>query len=153
MEELKRFALMLVFCAAAGLIYYLLLPSGSVSQTAKGVLSALMLLCVLAPLFSFLGQELPRFSFADETNIFYDGDTWVEAAKNTVKRTVRDVVLQYTSLPYDLQIDAHITSGYGIDIKQVRLVFDRDFNSRGDLTLALAQALGVTPLVDVAEEE
>ena len=31
MAQLKAFALMLVFCAAAGLIYYLLLPAGNVS--------------------------------------------------------------------------------------------------------------------------
>ena len=56
METVKQFALLLLFVSAACCIYYFLLPGGSVSATAKKLLSVFFLFCVTVPLFSVLEQ-------------------------------------------------------------------------------------------------
>ena len=58
MASLKEFAVMMVFVSVAGFIYCFLLPAGGVSRMAKNLLSAIFLLLVLSPLFSFVGREL-----------------------------------------------------------------------------------------------
>ena len=152
MEELKTFALMLVFCAAAGLVYYLLLPSGGVSDTAKGALSALLLLCVLLPLFSFFRMELPSFSAAENTVAAEGGEILLSAAEAQVRQVIETVARAYTDLPFETEIVMHITEDNGINMEQVRLTFPREFGERAALTEALSKALGVPPEVEIRED-
>ena len=154
MEQLKTFALMLVFCAAAGLIYYLLLPSGRISETAKGVFSALMLLCVLTPLFSFFGMETPAFSLPQESGISETASlTLLESVKERLRLSAEQTVRRFTGLPCRIEIDAHITADYGIDIKGMRLIFPEDFQERPALEAALREAFGFAPTVEIREDE
>lgn len=152
MEELKGFALMLVFCAAAGLVYYLLLPAGNVSDTAKGVLGALLLLCVLTPLFSFFRMELPSFSFEESAVTADGGEVLLAAAETQVRQLVEAVVREYTDLPFETELAMHITEDHSIDMEQVRITFPRDFGERAALTEALGEALGVPPDVAIRED-
>ena len=153
MDEIRTFALMLVFCAAAGLVYYLLLPSGKVSETAKGVLSAVLLLCVLAPLFSFMHIELPAFPEARTENYAENGDILLAAAERAVRQTAESVVRQFTALPYETEIRMHITEDYGIEIEQVRLIFSAEPEDVGTLRQALTEALGTAPEVVIREAD
>lgn len=152
MEELKGFALMLVFCAAAGLVYYLLLPAGSVSDTAKGALSALLLLCVLTPLFSFFRMELPSFSVEESSVAADGGETLLAAAETQVRQVIETVARGYTDLPFETEIVMHITENNGINMEQVRLTFPREFSGRAALTEALSEALGMPPDVEIRED-
>ena len=154
MEQLKTFALMLVFCAAAGLIYYLLLPSGRISETAKGVLSAVTLFCVLLPLFSFLGMEPPTVAPREETAVSdRAAGLLLESVKQRISQTAREAVREFTDLPCEIYVEAHITEDHGIDIELVRLTFDRDFPERAALTQALTERLGFAPTVEIREGE
>ena len=57
MKELREWALMLVFISLASFIYWYLLPSGRISETAKAVVSVLAVASVCVPVFSFIGQK------------------------------------------------------------------------------------------------
>ena len=154
MEQIKTFALMLVFCAAAGFVYYLLLPSGGVSRTAKGVLSAVLLLCVLSPLFSFLHLQTP--SFAPQQESAADGGAAAlleESVRRRIEQTVRDTAAAFTDLPYETEITVHITQDYGINIETVRLIFGTEFPERAALREALAERLGFPAAVELREDE
>lgn len=153
MEALKQLALMLVFCAAAGFIYYFLLPSGKISQTAKSVMSVFFLLCVLSPLFSFLGQELPSFGSAQpEAFPAYD-EAFAEAAKRSVLAEADRVISQYTEIPYEISVDVHISDGDIINIEQIGIMFDEAPADPGGLAQALREALGAIPVITVREGE
>ena len=150
---LRDLALMLLFCAAAGLIYYFLLPSGKLSQTAKSVLSVFFLLCVLSPLFSFLGQELPDFGAAQsEAGTAYD-DVFIEAAKKTALREIGAVIEAYTDIAYQIELDVHISGASDIEIKQVRVTFDAAPADSGALEQALTDLIGTAPVITAREDE
>ena len=151
MEQIRSFALMLVFCAAAGLIYYLLLPAGKVSDTAKSVFSAVLLLAVLTPLFSFAGMQLPASTAAPPETDAYDADILLAAVRQQIEKTLEAVVRQFTDQPYETELTMHITEDNGINIEQIRLVFDSDFAEREPLMQALTQALGAAPEVVIRE--
>ena len=153
MEQLKTFALMLVFCAAAGLVYFLLLPSGKVSETAKGVLGAVLLFFALTPLFSFAGMEIPSFSAAEPQDYVGNGDAVLSAAEQAVLRTVEDTVRRFTDLPFETELEMHITEDYCIDIEQVRLIFAAGLEDCETLRQALAEALGTVPEVVIREAD
>jgi hypothetical protein len=153
MEEIRTFALMLVFCAAAGLVYYLLLPSGRVSETAKGVLGAVLLFCVLTPLFSFVNIEMPAFPEVQTENYAENGDLLLAGAERAVRQTVESVVRQFTALPCETEIRMHITEDYGIEIEQVRLIFSAEPEDGETLRQALTQALGAAPEVVIREAD
>ncbi len=153
METLKSFAAIMVFIAAAGFIYTFLLPSGKLSQTAKSVLSALVLLCSLSPLFSLAGQAPPSFSAAEyEYKEEYNG-LWLQTVKETLAAEVRKTVSRYTDQPFELFIDANITETYIININSVRLVFRAAPAGIDELRSALCELLGTGAVLEVQEEE
>ena len=151
MEQIKTFALMLVFCAAAGLIYYLLLPAGKVSDTAKSVFSAILLLAVLLPLFSFAGMELPAFTAAPPETDAENTDILLAAVRQQIEQTVEALVRQFTDQPYETELTMHSTEDNGINIEQIRLVFFTDFSEREPLMQALTEALGAATEVVIRE--
>ena len=113
-----------------------------------------MLLCVLLPLFSFLGMEAPSFAPAEEQTL---DDAAAEILLESVKRQLRAAaevtVKEFTDLPFEMEISAHITADYGIDIQQVRLTFLEDFGQREALAAALEEAFGFAPSVEIREGE
>ena len=153
MEQLKQFALMLVFLSAAGLIYYFLLPSGRVSQTAKSILSVFFLLAALGPLFSLTTSLTPAFSFEAQSDAFVYDEAMVDAAKAAVVRRIADVISSYTDTPCEISVSANIGTDYSIEIEQVNILFDADVQNSGTISLALREALGFAPVLTVREGE
>ncbi len=151
-ETLRGFAVMLVFCAAAGLVYYFLLPSGRLSQTAKGVLSAVFLLCVLTPLVTLVRGRLPEISPTPENASVYDYGYVEQAARETLTRTVEAAVRNVTNAPYELQADMYIAEDGGIHIERVSIVFGAYEPGAEALRDALTAALGFTPEMRFGEE-
>ena len=154
MEALKNFALMLVFLSAAGLIYYFLLPSGKVSQTAKSVLSVFFLLAVVTPLFSLSDALAPAFSFEAGYSEQTDFDEpYLDAAKAAIIQLIGGTVREYTDEAYEVSVEAHIGADRSIEIEQVNILFDAEPPDRGALTAALQSALGFAPALTVREGE
>lgn len=153
METLKNTALMLLFASVMGLIYYFLLPSGKVSQTAKSVLSVFMLLCVMGPLFSFMNMEMPDI-YLDSYNDFADLDgEFIAVAKKTVINEIDGVIKKYTETPYDIEVSVNISANKSIDIEQVRIVFDEGYVLYEEMQEELTLTLGAKPLISVRGEE
>ena len=153
MQELKQFAVMLVFLSAAGLIYYFLLPSGRVSRTAKSILSVCFLLAALSPLFSLASNVSPVFSF-EESSIgsAFDGNV-IDAAKAALVRQIESVIAGYTDTPCEVSVSAHIGEDHSIEIEQVNILFDAEIPDVGALKDALREALGFQPVLTVREDE
>ncbi len=153
MQELKLFAVMLVFLSAAGLIYYFLLPSGKVSQTAKAILSVCFLLAALSPLFSLASNVSPTFSFEEKSvSSAFDGNV-TDAAKAALVRQIEAVIAEYTDVPCEVSVSAHIGEDYSIEIEQVNILFDAEIPDEGALREALHEALGFQPVLTVREDE
>ena len=153
MDALKNTALMLLFASVMGLIYYFLLPSGKISQTAKSVLSVFMLLCVMQPLFSFMNMEMPEISIDVYNNFAELDENFISAAKNTVINEIDFVIKKYTETPYNIDVSVNIFSDKSIDIEQVRIVFDKGFIPPAGMEEELFSALGIKPIVSAREEE
>ena len=153
MQELKQFAVMLVFLSAAGLIYYFLLPSGKVSQTAKAILSVCFLLAALSPLFSLAANISPTFSFEEKSvSSAFDGSV-TDAAKVALVRQIEAVIAGYTDMPCEVSVSANIGEDYSIEIEQVNILFDAEVPDAGALKEALNAALGFQPVLTVREDE
>jgi len=153
MEAVKNSALMLLYASVMGLIYYFLLPSGKISQTAKSVLSVFMLLCVIQPLFSFMNMELPGINL-QEYEKFEDIDgELISAAENTVTSLIDSVVKKYCDEPYSIDVSVNILSDKSINIKQVRIVFEKGFIPEEEMINELELILGAPPEISVREEE
>ncbi len=154
MEALKQTSLLLLYVAAAGFIYYFLLPSGRLSQTAKSVFAAFMLLCVLQPLFGLLRNPVSAVSAVPAAFDAADyGAPYTAAAERTVKRQIREIVERYTDEAYEIYVSAHITPSLVIDIEQVRLRFRAAPPEWETLRRELTAALGSAPELEVQEDE
>lgn len=153
METLKNTALLLLFASVMGLIYYFLLPSGKISQTAKSVLSVFMLLCAMEPLFSFMNMEMPDIDFYAYNDFADLDDEFISAAKKTVISKIDGVIKKYTETPYDIEVSVNISADRSIDIEQVRIIFDKGFVPAGEMKEELALTLGTEPLISAREEE
>ena len=153
MQELKQFAVMLVFLSAAGLIYYFLLPSGKVSQTAKSILSVCFLLAALSPLFSFASNVSPTFSFEERSGGSAFEENVIDAAKAALVQQIEAVIAGFTDVPCEVSVSAHIGEDYSIEIEQVNILFDAEVPDVGALKEALNEALGFQPVLTVREDE
>ncbi len=143
---------MMVFVSVAGFIYCFLLPAGGVSRMAKNLLSAIFLLLVLSPLFSFIGQELP---LQEQASAAYteNGALYAEAVKTALGKEINETVSKYTDLPYTLLLDAHISEDRVISIDRVRLSFSSAPGDETALLNALTDLLGTAPELEVQEDE
>ncbi len=156
MDLLRSFSLLLVFLAFAGVLYRFLLPSGRVSETAKAVLSAAALVCVLSPLFSAVrglnawdgslpSAEPPAFDAAYEA--------YAAAGRAAVQSVIDETVRGFTDVPYRTEIGVHIPEDLSIDIESVRIIFARRFENMNELMLQLKNRLGVAPAVETEAAE
>ena len=146
MEQLKSFALLLMFCAAAGFVYYVLLPAGKISQTAKSVLSVFLLFCALTPLFSLSEFQTPVFSADGAAAMEAYDEVFLNEAKAAVLRQADAVVKKYTNLPYTANIEGHISAGQCISIDRIELVFSAVPPSFDGLRQELADVFGCVTL-------
>lgn len=153
MESLKNTALLLLFASVMGLIYYFLLPSGKISQTAKSVFSVFMLLCVIGPLFSFMNMELPDIDIEAYNDFAELDENFISAVKNTVISQIDGVIKKYTEAPYDIEVSVNISSDKSINIEQVRIIFDSGFVVSEKMKDELSVKLGTEPIISEREEE
>lgn len=151
MEELKNWALTLVFISVASLLYYFILPSGTVSKTAKSVISVLALCAVCLPLFSVFGtngfsSEIFSES-APEPSVPYD--YYAAAARQRVEELIAGEIKKYTSVPYETEIDINIGEDNSIIIEHVRIIFSAQPQREDSLRKALFELLGIQPEIEV----
>ena len=145
METLKSFAVLLLFVSAACCIYYFLLPGGNVSKTAKKVLAAFFLFCVSAPLFSLwkTGFAPDVWDLPEETQAVTAGaEPFASAGEAAVRREAARILDAAGAAPYSLRVETHIEDDLRINIRQVTVIFERDFAGRAEVIADLAAALG-----------
>lgn len=146
MDEIKNWGLMLVFVSAGCMIYYFLLPSGSVSKTAKSVLSVIILGVVCMPFFTAL-FSLPDASFdfskAPEPENF--DDMLISSAEKAVNNIIHDTVTKYTAEEYNTEIIIDISEDGSINIKQVNIIFNKRPSHEKDIRQELFDKLNIMP--------
>lgn len=154
-ERLKTWALCLVFIALASFIYYYLLPSGKVSQTAKTVISLVTVLAVCVPLFGFFEKGstvFSDFSFSAETEIFEPYSYYAHITETTVNDKVSLLVRQHTDIPFFIETQINISSDNCIDIEQVTVVFEKYPEKLPELSQNIEKELGISPKFRLKEK-
>lgn len=146
MEEIKNWGLMLVFVSAGCMIYYFLLPSGSVSKTAKTVLSVVVFCVISMPLFSaFFSLPDGEFDFSEPPEMADYNDILLSSVKKAVEDIVDDTVKKYTSQEYKMQSDIDISQDGSINIKQVNIIFSERPVHEKDIREELSEKLNIMP--------
>ena len=89
MEEIKTWGIFLLFLSAGSLIYCFLLPSGSISKTAKSVISIVLMTLVFMPMFSVFSS----FSFADaDFSGEYETQNYDDFMEKSVRSATGEVI-------------------------------------------------------------
>ena len=150
MPEIKAWGLMLLFISAGSLIYCFLLPSGSISKTAKSVVSITVLSAVFFPLFgafSDFSALVPEFDSELQTEGFEDYA--LNEARRAVEEVIDEVIKKYTSVPHKTEIFIDKTEDSGINIEYVGVIFSAEPQQKEELRQALFEALGIMPDIKV----
>ncbi len=152
MDEIKNWGLMLVFVSAGCMIYYFLLPSGSVSKTVKSVLSVIILGVICMPVFNVL-FSLSDFSFDfSEAPEMENFDEMIkESAEKAVENIIHETVTKYTSQEYKTEIIIDITEDDSINIKKVNIIFNKRPAHEKDIREELKEKLNIMP--DISTEK
>lgn len=157
MQSLREWALMLVFIALSGFIYWYLLPSGRISETAKTVVSLLAVASVCIPVFAFIGGADTSLSFFTEengeTSVFEPTDYYIRTAEKIVAEKLSLIIGGYTDSAFEIVTDIHITGDACIDIEQVSVIFETYPEKLPELSLAIEEALGIAPVFSLREKE
>lgn len=154
-EQIRVWALLLLFVAAGGYIYYYLLPSSSVSDTAKAVLCVATLTAVCMPLFgafSDISGEIFDFEAYSTLNEEDALRSYAQTAREIVEEKARETIEKYTSAEYNLETDINISDDYSINIEYIRLVFEKDIGDTYELSRALEDVFGFIPEITVRDE-
>ncbi len=152
-EALRSAALGVLFVSAACCVYYYLLPDGKISGTAKRVLAVFFLASVLSPLFSLLNGGAV-FSFGDvttETQAPAALGPLVAAAEAAFRAAADETIRAYTDVGYEIRIVSHITADNCIDMEQMTVIFEREFDGREKLAAALRESLGAAVETEVRD--
>ena len=153
--EIKRWVLALLFTSVCGMIYHFLLPSGSVSKTAKKIISLVMLCAVCMPVFGVfragtLFPSIPEiFGEAEEAETSVPYAYYENAARYAIEEQCRETVGKYTSVPFEVTADVHISADGGIRIEHIRIVFDAQPEGKDGMTAELTALLGMVPDIRV----
>lgn len=148
MDTLRGWAVMLVFIALSGFIYYYLLPSGRVSDTAKAVFSVMTVAAVCLPLFGFFDGSARLFSelgAGGGGESYAPFDAYADIARATVEEKLSLAVKKYTDGEFIIETDINISDGMCIDIKQVSVIFEKYPEKLPELSLEIEDMLGITP--------
>ena len=118
MAELKNWGLLLLFLSAGSLIYCFLLPSGTVSKTAKSVISVVLMSLVFLPLFSAFGNmNSDDFGLSGE----YETENYdyflEESVRTAAEEVIRTTVRKFTAVPYKTEIFINKTEDGSINIE------------------------------------
>lgn len=152
MENIRIWAQLLIFISIACLIYYYLLPSGNISQTAKAVMSAVVLAALCVPLLG--GVQNLSFNFSEEgagnsENISSYMDYYIETAKRKTAEVIDEIVKKHTETDYKIEIDINIGEDNCINIEQARLIFEDEIQSSGELKRNIRIETGIEAQISV----
>ncbi len=150
MEELKDWGLLLLFLSAGSLIYCFLLPSGTVSKTAKAVISVVLMSLVFLPLFSASANiSSDDFGLSGE----YETENYdyflEESLRASVEQVIKTTVGKFTAVPYETEIFINKTEDGSINIEYVGITFEARPQYEEKLRDALYEALGIIPDIRV----
>ncbi|MBQ2759783.1 MAG: hypothetical protein IJE93_08455 [Clostridia bacterium] len=148
-------AILLLFVSVGGYIYYYLLPSSSVSDTAKAVLCVFSLSAVCAPLFgafSDINTDIFDFEAYSTMNEEEALSFYAQQALKTVEEKTAEAVQKYTAVPYKLETDVNISEDYSINIEYIRLIFEKEIGDISELLFALEEVFGFIPEITVQNE-
>jgi len=150
MAELKNWGLLLLFLSAGSLIYCFLLPSGTVSKTAKSVISVVLMSLVFLPLFSAFGNmNSDEFGLSGE----YETENYdyflEESVRTAAEEVIRTTVRKFTAVPYKTEIFINKTEDGSINIEYVGITFEAKPQFEEKLGDALYEALGIIPDIRV----
>ena len=154
-EQIKIWAILLLFVAVGGYIYYYLLPSSSVSDTAKAVLCVFSLTAVCAPLFgafSDINTEIFDFEVYSTKSNEDMLEYYANAARQTVEEKAYEAVRKYTAVSYKLETDINISDDYSINIEYIRLIFEKEIGETDALSRELEDVFGFIPEITVRNE-
>ena len=150
MENLKDWGLALLFLSAGSLIYCFLLPSGTVSRTAKAVISVVLMSIIFMPLFSvFSSGDYSDFIFSGEYETENYDSFLRESVRSAAEEVIRDTVRKFTSVPYKTEIFINKTEDGNINIEYAGIIFEARPQYEEKLTDALYEALGLIPDIRV----
>lgn len=144
-----------MFIALASFIYYYLLPSGKVSDTAKTVISLVSILAICVPLFGFFekGSDFfSDFSFAEETELFEPESYYAEITAKTVEQKVSLITREHTDIPFFVETQINISQDNCIDIEQVTVVFEKYPEKLPELSQKFERELGISPKFSLKEK-
>ena len=150
MAELKNWGLLLLFLSAGSLIYCFLLPSGTVSKTAKSVISVVLMSLVFLPFFSAFGNmNSDDFGLSGE----YETENYdyflEESVRTAAEEVIRTTVRKFTAVPYKTEIFINKTEDGSINIEYVGITFEAKPQFEEKLGDALYEALGIIPDIRV----
>ena len=154
-EQIKMWAILLLFVSVGGYIYYYLLPSSSVSQTAKAVLCVFSLSAVCMPLFgafSHIDSDIFEFESYSTMNEEDALEFYADTALKTIEEKTLETVQKYTSVSYKLETDINISEDYSINIEYIRLIFEKEIGDTNELSRALEELFGFIPAITVQDE-
>lgn len=155
MDNIKAWALLLLFVSIGGFIYYYLLPVSGVSETAKSVLCVFSLSAVCIPLFgsfSDIDKDIFNFEAYSTLNEQEALENFALSTKETLNLQIEECVKKYTDTPYEIDIGINISDSYSINIEYVRLIFEKDFGDIYALSRALENICGFIPEITVKNE-
>lgn len=146
MEKLKAWGLMLLFISAGSLIYCFLLPNGSVSKTAKSVISACVIIGITLPLFEFMGEFTSESLIFEEPPMINDYSLYLEEqTRDVVEERIQAIISEFTSVPYKTEILIDINENRSINIEYIKIVFSAEPQKKEELREALYNELGIMP--------
>lgn len=154
-NDLKGAVMTLLFCAVGGLLFHFLLPDGSVSRTAKILISLIMLCAICAPLFGVwqslrvIGESGTIFSGTGEPDTASVQEWYREEAERAVREVCDGIIRKHTNVGRKITVDVHITDDVAIRIERVRITFDAPPEGRKDIEKEIAGECGVIPEIRV----
>ncbi len=154
MDGIKNWGMLLLFISAGCFIYYFLLPSGNISKTARSILGITVMSVVCIPIFSvtdFLGRLAPEFG-EPPAMVSPEGYLRTEA-ENEINRIIHDTVKNFTDISYKTEISIDINEDMGINIEQIKVLFEKRPEMLREIKEALYEALSMMPDVKVEKED
>ena len=150
MEELKDWGLLLLFLSAGSLIYCFLLPSGTVSKTAKSVISVVLMSLVFIPMFSSFGNiSTEDFGLSGEYETENYDYLLEDGVRASVEEVIKTTVRKFTSVPCKTEIFINKAEDGSINIEYVGITFEAKPQAEEKLRDALCEALGIIPDIRV----
>lgn len=146
MESLKNWGLMLLFISAGSLIYCFLLPGGSVSKTARAVISACVIISLALPLADAFGSfHSDRFRIEEPPEINNYSSYFEKQTREVIEDRIQGVISRFTSVSYKTEILIDIDEMMNINIGYVKIVFSAEPQKKKELSDALFNELGIMP--------